>query len=78
MFEPRNEHKGNLARALLYFAVRYERSIEPWQEEILRCWHALDPPDAAEVARTNGIELLQGTRNPFVDHPEFVDRIADF
>jgi endonuclease I len=78
VFEPRNEHKGNLARALFYFAVRYAEPIEPWQEDVLRCWNALDPPDAAEVARTNGVELLEGTRNPFVDHPEYVERIADF
>lgn len=68
-FEPRNEHKGNVARTLFYFAVRYDRPLRPWQEKALRGWNALDPPDADEVARTNNIELVDGTRNPLSTTP---------
>jgi endonuclease I len=35
-------------------------------------WHLADPPDADERRRNDGIEELQGNRNPFVDHPEWV------
>jgi len=40
----------------------------------LLAWHRSDPPDAAERARNDQIHALyQHNRNPFVDHPEWVD-----
>ncbi|MDD3234805.1 MAG: endonuclease [Candidatus Cloacimonetes bacterium] len=41
----------------------------------LLAWHIADPPDAWELLRNGRIQGLQGNRNPFVDHPEFVARI---
>lgn len=39
-------------------------------------WHTSDPVDAAEQARNNTIyNSYQENRNPFVDHPEYVDLI---
>ncbi|MFZ1795609.1 MAG: endonuclease, partial [Dokdonella sp.] len=38
----------------------------------LLAWSAGDPPDAEEVARNDAIQIFQGNRNPFVDHPEWV------
>ncbi|RMI43224.1 endonuclease I family protein [Streptomyces triticirhizae] len=39
-------------------------------------WHAQDPPSAAEEARNATVfEDFQGNRNPFVDHPEWVEEI---
>ena len=39
-------------------------------------WHFLDPPDAIEEARNDGIfNLYQGNRNPFIDRPEWVTAI---
>lgn len=35
-------------------------------------WHSLDPVDSFEMTRNNRIETWQGTRNPFIDHPEWV------
>jgi endonuclease I len=78
VFQPREAHRGDAARALFYFAVRYGMNVDATQEGILRVWSCLDPPDAKEAVRNDGIETLQGNRNPFVDHPEFVDRITDF
>jgi endonuclease I len=40
----------------------------------LLAWHLADPPDAAEIARNDAIQLFQGNRNPFVDHPEWATR----
>ena len=34
--------------------------------------------DEGELRRNDAIEHVQKNRNPFVDHPEFVEKIADF
>jgi len=41
----------------------------------LLAWHAQDPPDAWEALRNTRIQGLQGNRNPFIDHPEYVASI---
>lgn len=38
-------------------------------------WHYQYSPSTYEMNRNNGAEYLQGNRNPFVDHPEYVARI---
>ena len=38
-------------------------------------WHFNYSPNQYEINRNNGGEYLQGNRNPFVDHPEFVAKI---
>lgn len=35
-------------------------------------WHKQDPVDAFEKKRNQTIFEIQGNRNPFIDHPEFV------
>ncbi|MFA6598611.1 MAG: endonuclease [Ignavibacteriaceae bacterium] len=95
VFEPRNSHKGDFARALLYMSVRYNGingydwtfnhlnavtlpdSLHeaPQDLSLLLQWSKDDPPDAWETARNNYIETVQGNRNPFVDHPEWVNYI---
>ncbi|MES2764522.1 MAG: endonuclease [Bacteroidota bacterium] len=81
-FEPRDVHKGNVARAMFYFSTRYGNPFnymsEQNQEIPLREWMKLDPVDAREMKRNDEIEKLQKRRNPFIDHPEFVDRIVSF
>ena len=77
-FEIRPSHRGNAARSKFYFSMRYGKSINQEEEKILREWHTADPVDAAERARNDAIENVQHNRNPFVDHPEFVDQISDF
>lgn len=77
-FEPRDEHKGVVARALFYFAVAYDHDIDPTQEAWLRAWHTRFPPTASERARNDDIAARQGSRNIFIDRPELVDQISDF
>lgn len=77
VFEPPQNHRGNVARALFYFAVRYDMSIDPQQEAVMRKWNREDPVDEDEMKRNNEIFKTQGNRNPFVDYPELADRISD-
>ena len=78
IFEPPVAHKGNAARALFYFSVRYHIVLDPREEAFLKAWNRLDPVDQAERDRNDAIYKVQGVRNPFVDHPELVDEISDF
>jgi endonuclease I len=39
----------------------------------LLAWHAADPVDARELYRNEVVYMFQGNRNPFIDHPEWVD-----
>ncbi len=78
VFEPCDESKGDIARALLYFNVRYYDTLTQQGVNMLPdlvAWNLADPPDAREIARNNAIHGFLGNRNPFVDHPEFVNRI---
>jgi deoxyribonuclease-1 len=77
-FTPPAEHRGNTARAMFYFSVRYKMPISRAQEQVLRSWHRADPVDDKERERSSRIADYQLVRNPFVDFPQLVDRIADF
>ncbi|HPV15149.1 MAG TPA: endonuclease [Candidatus Cloacimonadota bacterium] len=81
VFEPADQSKGNIARALLYFHVRYNDSLVQQYVNMLPelvVWSNEDPPDAHEITRNQGIYEYQGNRNPFIDHPEYVDRIWNY
>jgi len=50
--------------------------FEPWFENMLLAWHAADPVSQKEIDRNNTIyNTSQHNRNPFIDHPEYVDFI---
>ena len=86
VFEPRDSKKGDIARALLYFFVRYNYQRTPSfslsnfgiEEATLLEWARLDPVDAYERSRNNLVYRAQGNRNPFVDRPDFLDAVGDF
>ena len=77
-FEPPDDHKGDVARALFHFSAVYDYPIDEEYEVVLRNWHQLYPPDADEIARNIAIEQYQGSRNAFVDCPELVEIVTDF
>lgn len=94
--------KGNMARAVLYMAIRYEGKADDLANDgdipdleltdtlsqvqitantaakaymgklsTLLQWHQQDPPDQRELDRNVAMQMIQGNRNPFVDHPEW-------
>ncbi|MFF3687257.1 endonuclease I family protein [Streptomyces sp. NPDC002187] len=92
-FEPRDADKGDVARMILYMAVRYDggdgfADLEPNDNvdngsaphigrlSVLKEWNEQDPPDDFEKKRNQTIfEKFQHNRNPFIDHPEWVQEI---
>ncbi|HEY9898362.1 MAG TPA: endonuclease [Pantanalinema sp.] len=82
VFEPRDEQKGNTARALFYFYTVYGQQADlsnfRHEEATLKKWHAKDPVTALDRARNDAVYRLQGNRNPFVDVPEFVQGVGSF
>lgn len=77
-FMPRADHRGNVARSMFYFSIRYRKPLDAGQEVVLRKWHKADPVDADERERNDGIFSAQANRNPFIDRPDLVDQISDF
>lgn len=87
VYEPRDSHKGNAARAIFYMATAYNSidgnnwsipdpidafTVPYGQEEtILKQWHWMDPVDEEEMARNDYIESIQNNRNPFIDSMNF-------
>lgn len=77
-FEPPFAHKGDVARSMLYFSVRYNKELDSQQEGFFRKWHEEDPVSEKELVRNDAIERAQNNRNPFVDYPRFVYLIENF
>jgi len=77
LFEPRDQQKGATARAMMYFVIRYQdySGFFAPQETILRTWHTQFLPTQVERKRNDDILLIQHNRNPFVDYPQFIERI---
>jgi endonuclease I/chitodextrinase len=52
-----------------------DRVYEQWFVNLLISWHNADPVSAREIARNNACFTYQNNRNPFIDHPEWVENI---
>lgn len=86
VYEPRDQHKGDVARTIFYMAMKWNGANGTWElpdpisssvqygqdQDVLKQWHWQDPPDAWEIARNDFIESEQGNRNPFVDNVDWV------
>jgi endonuclease G, mitochondrial len=67
--------RGEVARATLYFMLRYPDVKTPYRAadvEMLKQWSEADPPETFEKRRNHEIQKVQGNRNPFIDHPEWL------
>lgn len=52
-----------------------EKGYEDWYITMLKEWNTLDPVSPREINRNNAIFNIEKTRNPFIDHPEWVNMI---
>ena len=88
IYEPLDEVKGDIARALFYMATRYDEDLHLafgldnlgkntiGNLEVLLEWNELDPVDQFEIHRNNLIfNNIQYNRNPFIDYPEWANAI---
>lgn len=90
-FYPGNVDKGDVARMLLYMAVRYyDQNLRLVKSDfgtttrnartlgdidILLTWHQEDPVDDFEINRNNVIYGVQNNRNPFIDRPDLFEPV---
>lgn len=49
--------------------------LQTWERDVLMAWSAQDPVSPSETERNNASHVFQGNRNPFIDHPEWVQQI---
>ena len=74
--------RGPVARATLYFLARYPGKVgdRPGEytkkdlETMLR-WSRENPVSLYEKHRNQAIAEIQGNRNPFIDHPEWAEKV---
>lgn len=82
-FEP-GAGKGAIARATLFFLLRYPgevgddaRELQRQRLPVLLAWHEAYPVTRWERHRNQAIAAIQGNRNPLIDHPDWA-RSIDF
>ncbi len=85
VFEPRDDMKGNAARAMMYMAVCYNGQSGTWafpsqisfailygqDQDVIKNWHFTDLPDNYEIARNEYVNNVQENRNPFIDNVDY-------
>ena len=77
LFEPEN-NKGVVARAVLYFLLRYPRAIKIYQNkdiDMFKGWANAQPVTLYEKHRNYEIHKMQGNRNPFIDFPDLANSL---
>ncbi|MDY0280524.1 MAG: endonuclease [Salinivirgaceae bacterium] len=50
-------------------------AYKEWVINMLIEWHNADPVDEKEINRNNAVYVYQNNRNPFIDHPHYVNQI---
>ncbi|MBQ7913542.1 MAG: endonuclease [Clostridia bacterium] len=70
--------RGDCARIVLYVYVRWGNTNSMWGNsgvmesvDVLLQWMEEDPVDTWEMGRNDAVQSITGTRNVFVDYPEF-------
>lgn len=75
---PNESVQGDCARILLYTYVRWGNTKNMWGSagvienlDLLLQWMEQDPVDTWEMGRNDAVQSITGTRNVFVDYPEY-------
>ena len=70
--------RGDCARIILYVYTRWGNTSYMWGSsgvmesmDVLLKWMEEDPVDTWEMGRNDAVQSITGTRNVFVDYPEF-------
>ena len=89
-FEPGDAQKGRVARAILYMDTRYDYlelvdtppspapnsdSNRMAQLSTLLNWNRKFLPSDNEITNNQKIQDYQNNRNPYIDYPEFADKV---
>lgn len=76
-FEPESG-KGEVARATLYFLLRYPGEINRYNSKDIKMlihWHHEHEVSIYEKHRNKEIHQIQKNRNPLIDFPQHIDKI---
>lgn len=49
--------------------------LQIWERDVLIAWHMQDPVSPSEEKRNDASFTYQGNRNPFIDKPEWVNKV---
>jgi endonuclease I len=86
-FEPREDHKGNLARTAFYFYTMHAGAKFDAGKNVITAlanlqtlyqWHLADPVDEHERIRNQRVASVQGNYNPYINDPALVARAWGF
>ena len=77
-YDPGESVRGDCARIVLYSYVRWGNTSYMWgssgvmeNRTVLLDWMEEDPVDTWEMARNDSVQSVTGTRNVFIDYPEY-------
>ncbi len=77
-YDPGESTRGDCARIVLYVYVRWGNTSKMWgtsgvmeNMNVLLRWMEEDPVDTWEMGRNDAVQAITGTRNVFVDYPEY-------
>ena len=77
-YTPSENVRGDCARVVLYGYTRWGNTANMWGTDgvienlnVLLQWMEEDPVDTWEMGRNDAVQSITGTRNVFVDYPEF-------
>ena len=89
VFEPIDAYKGDFARTYFYMSTRYYTEdaawpgspmtdgcdLKLWALNMLMEWNESDPVSVKELERNEAVYAYQHNRNPYIDHPAWVETV---
>ena len=75
--EPREEVRGDIARAYFYMRESYGLRISRTQEKMLIAWNNLDPVDRWEKKKNQMVKELQGDENMYITNYHKIKQLGE-